>query len=149
MPCILTNLTPNYYFEVMGVQLRGISGVEYWHNVQIFQDGRAGSHADTLPATVPTRAMLMVTIEREELPPPGRHVARMVIRDPLGNRYRSPKVTFKDGNAGSPDGPSPPRTIATSQQPGVGDPQNRSPSRLRARRIRRQTGDPIDPPQNR
>lgn len=90
-------------------------------------------------------AMLIVVIEREALPS-GPHQARMIIRDHLGNRYRTPKVTFKDGNVGSPDGPQP--STPPASRPDLSDPLNRPTSSLPPKppaRLRRQTGGPIDP----
>ncbi|HXN59260.1 MAG TPA: hypothetical protein VN886_02300 [Acidimicrobiales bacterium] len=145
MPCTVTNLTPGYDLKITGVEIRGVKGAEHWNAAQVFRPGDLGI-TETIRADVAERAMLMVVLERDPLPP-GRHEARMIVRDNLRKRHLTPKVTFKDGNPGSPDGPSPPKTIATSAD--LNDLGNRPPSGLPPKptpRISRQTGSPIDPP---
>jgi len=119
MPCAATNLTPNHQVQLMGVELRGVPGTEVMGTIQVYRPGDVGV-TDTLRIGNPERAMLIVVIERQALPA-GPHRAQMVVRDHLGNRYRSPKVTFKDGNLGSPDGPpSPASTDAVVDHGGNG-----------------------------
>jgi hypothetical protein len=141
MPCTVTNLTPDYALRLIRVQIEGTEGSEFWNQAQVFSPGDHRP-TDYIPADESAQAMLIVVIERDSPLPSGRHEARMILRDHLGNSHGTALVTFKDGNAGSPDGPSPPRTIATSNDPDLSNPLNRPPFGLPPR-IRRQTGGPI------
>ncbi len=146
MRCVMTNSTPSYDVRVVGVELRGVEGKVHWESAQIFESTPRGSVlTDVLPANEPTHGMLIVVLEREALPS-GPHTALMVVRDHLGNRFRSPKTTFKDGNIGSPDGPTPPSPAGTitTGQPDLSD--RRTVHHLGYLRERNQVGSPIEPP---
>lgn len=107
--CVATNLTPGYELRLVDVELRGVEGAEVWHAINSADPEFGMVTGAVLPADVPVEMMLIVVVERGALPD-GPHSARMIVRDHLGNRYRTPKVSFRDAKMGA--GLAPPAASA-------------------------------------
>jgi hypothetical protein len=93
-----------------------IKGDVMWSAINSYGENVGMVNGAVLGPDYLKRVNLIVLLSRDELPS-GPKVGRMIVRDHLGNRYRTPKETFKDANPGSPGAPSPQRTIATSEHP--------------------------------
>jgi hypothetical protein len=88
------------------VTLAGVKGTEAGQTVAMWEPGVGDVVGATLRPHVPTVLMLVVALDREALPP-GPHDARAVLRDHLGHRHRSPKVTFQDAHRAGAGGAAP------------------------------------------
>ena len=143
MQAVVTNLTDAYDLRLVEADIRGIKGTVAWTAITSFLPGKGGVSGAVLPAHVPVDLAVNVVIETSPLAP-GPHKARIILMDHLGQRHRSPKVTFNDVRKYQSEGSE----TASVGKPDLSDPRNRPPSSLppkRLPRIRRQTGGPIDP----
>jgi hypothetical protein len=100
--CVATNLTPNVDVSVLDVNLRGIKGNVSLGDMEFLDDGTPVGD-ETLTPHKPIGLRLNAIVACEPLPP-GPKVVRVVIRDQLGQRHRSPKVTFRPAGSRDNDG---------------------------------------------
>jgi len=91
--CVITNLTPSYDLQLMGVELRGIRLGRFRRLVsQVQYIGGQRVIGTVLPADTPVDLRLHLAFKQRL--PPGTKKARIVLKDHLGNGYRSRRMSF-------------------------------------------------------